>query len=119
MKRICQKNKIQASRKERTRSKIDGSGNRPRLSVFRSYRHIYAQLIDDAAGRTLASASSLKLKSAKKVNKTSLARQVGAIIGESARQAGIKQAIFDRGSYKYHGRVKAVAEGAKEAGLKI
>ncbi len=96
------------------------AGDRPRLSVFRSGRHIYAQVIDDRAGRTLAAASSLdkelKGKLAKGCDKDA-AGQVGKLVAERAVKEGIKEVIFDRGGYRFHGRVKALADGAREAGL--
>lgn len=90
----------------------------PRVSVFRSNRYIYAQLIDDAAGKTLVSVNSRDLKD-KKLKKTDAAKAVGLLAGEAAKKLGIKSAVFHRGSYRYHGRVKAVAEGLREAGIKI
>ena len=100
----------------RIRSKVKGTAQRPRLSVFRSNKGIYAQLIDDISGKTLASASSVELKSGKKLEQ---AKEVGKKLGELAKAAKIENAVFDRGGYLYHGRVKALAEGAREAGLKI
>ena len=88
---------------------------RLRLSVFRSARHIYAQLIDDAAGTTVAEANSRSLGLSG--NKTAQARKVGEILAERAREAGVSRVVFDRGAYRYHGRVKALAEGAREGGL--
>lgn len=101
----------------RVRKKIEPVSDRCRLCVFRSASHIYAQLIDDKAGRTLASASSLQLKD--KADKISKSAQVGKMIAEQALSKGIKQAVFDRGGYRYHGRVKAVADAAREAGLQF
>ncbi|MBI4084948.1 MAG: 50S ribosomal protein L18 [Candidatus Liptonbacteria bacterium] len=113
-------NKIRASRGKRARAKISGTGEKPRLSVFRSNRYIYAQLIDDEKGRTVASFSVIGLKKSSAQNAKSVqAEKVGEEIAKKALAAGIKQAIFDRSSYKYHGRVKAVAEGARKGGLKI
>lgn len=89
------------------RAKAKGTASRPRLSVFRSHRYIYAQLIDDVSGRTLASA------------KGESAKAVGEVIGEKAKTIGIGGAVFDRGSYRYHGRVHEVAEGARGKGLKL
>lgn len=100
----------------RVRNKIKRTG-RLRLSVFRSLKHIYAQIIDDEKGHTLVAASSLALKL--KGNKTEVARQVGRALAEKALKKGIKQVVFDRGPYKYHGRVKALAEGAREGGLEF
>ena len=104
----------------RIRKKIEGSGNSPRLSVFRSNKEIYAQLINDLDGKTLAAASSneKELKKAKGT-KSDLAKNVGKLIGERAKKAGFEIVVFDRSGYLYHGRVKALAEGAREAGLKF
>lgn len=104
----------------RTRKKISGTAARPRLSVFRSNTDIYAQLIDDEAGHTIVAASSRE-KSAKTVkgNKTDKSRKVGKLLAEKAVAAGITAVVFDRGGYAYHGRVKALAEAAREGGLKF
>ena len=116
-------NKKQYRRKRismRIRKVVSGTVERPRLTVFRSNKEIYAQLIDDAAGNTLASASSrAKDLADKNVNKTEQAKLVGQLIAEKAKEAGIDQAVFDRNGYLYHGRVKALAESAREHGLKI
>lgn len=126
-------------RHKRVRAKIFGTARRPRLCVFRSAKHIYAQLIDDERGRTLVAASDLELKkkakkrkkpaSAKatageeekivRVAKVAAAFEVGKVIGQKALKKKIQKVVFDRGGYKYHGRVKALAEGAREAGLKF
>ncbi|RDI95856.1 50S ribosomal protein L18 [Meiothermus sp. QL-1] len=103
-------------RKFRVRNAVKASG-RLRLSVYRSLQHIYAQIIDDSQGRTLAAASSLALKLTG--NKTEVARKVGLAIAEAAKAKGITKVVFDRGAYKYHGRVKALAEGAREGGLEF
>ncbi|MEN8191238.1 MAG: 50S ribosomal protein L18 [Bacteroidota bacterium] len=107
----------------RVRKNIFGTGEQPRLTVFRSAKHIYAQLIDDTQGKTLVSASTISneiadaLKDAKsKIDKSKL---VGKLLGERASDLKIKKVVFDRGGFTYHGRVKAVAEGAREAGLKF
>ena len=113
-----QKLNTNIKRQNRIRKKLKAmSVNRVRLTVFRSSQHIYAQIIDDASGKTLASASSLIKDS--KVNGSNIeaATKVGTLIGERSIEAGIKDVFFDRGKYKYHGRVKALAEGAREAGL--
>ena len=108
----------------RIRNRIDGTPERPRLSVFRSLKHIYAQVIDDAAGKTLVSATTLT-KGAKKGAKapyggnTAAAKAVGKQIAERALEAGIKDVVFDRGGHRYHGRVKALADAAREAGLRF
>ena len=109
-------------RQRRVRKRLVGSATRPRLAVFRSSKHIYAQVIDDAAGRTLASASSLdegvKAQQAYGGNKAA-AGLVGKAVAERAKQAGIDKVCFDRRSYKYHGRVQALADAAREAGLQF
>lgn len=99
----------------RIRKKISGTAERPRISVFRSNSQIYAQIIDDAAGKTLVSASSVELKS--KGNKTEIASQVGKVLADKAKNAGVSNVVFDRSGYLFHGRVKALAEGAREGGL--
>lgn len=109
-------NQIRERRAWRARGGISGTAHKPRLAVFRSNRNLYAQLIDDMKGRTLASASSAK---GSKDKKTARAALVGEAIAKKALEKGIKEAVFDRRSYKYHGRVAAVAEGARKAGLKI
>lgn len=111
-------------RHKRLRSKISGTAARPRLAVYRSISHIYAQLIDDVEGSTIAAASSLEneLKDKDKdkdSGKISISKVVGESIGRRAAEKGISEIVFDRGGYKYHGRIKAVAEGAREAGLKF
>lgn len=106
----------------RVRARVSGTPERPRLNVFRSSAHIYAQLIDDTEGHTLAAASTLEASvkgSADGTTKSDQARAVGKLIGERAKEAGIEAAVFDRGGYRYHGRVRAVADGAREAGLKL
>ena len=103
----------------RVRKKILGKKERPRLVVFRSHKYNYAQLINDQAGKVLIAVSDQKLKSTKKQAKTEKAYQVGKLLGAEAKQKKITEVVFDRGGYKYHGRVKAVAEGAREAGLKF
>lgn len=125
----------------RVRAKVSGVAERPRLNVFRSSAHIYAQLIDDSQGRTLAAASSLDAELAQTLErarakesaaadtetatapgqptKTDKARAVGLLVGERAKALGVSSVVFDRGGYKYHGRVKAVADGAREAGLEF
>lgn len=106
---------------KRVRAKIKGTGEHPRLCVFRSNVHIFAQLVDDVSGKTIVSASDLKKKgSAKKISKkVDIARSVGLELAKEAGLKKIKAAVFDRGGYKYHGRVKAVAEGAREGGLRF
>ena len=107
-------------RKKRIRKKIYGTPQRPRLSVFRSARHTYAQVIDDSAGRTLAAASTMdqQAKSGPKFeNKVEAAKFVGKLVGERALGKGIKEVVFDRNGYLYHGRIKFLSEAAREAGL--
>ncbi len=110
-------NKRRSRQATRTRTKIKTIGGRLRLSVFRSNNGIYAQIIDDATGKTVVSSSSLELKKETGHNKTDLAKMVGKKLGEKAIEAGIKEVVFDKGRYKYHGRVKALALGAREGGL--
>jgi len=105
-------------RHTRVRKKISGSPDRPRLTVYRSNRHIYAQLIDDLSARTLASASDLELNGAGG-DKTARAKSVGLLLAQRAKDKGIERAVFDRGGRLYHGRVAALAEGAREGGLFI
>ena len=103
--------------KQRIRTKVFGTAERPRLTVFRSNSQIYAQVIDDTKGATLASASSLAIKD--KVTKTEKAAQVGKAIAEAAKKAGVETVVFDRNGYLYHGRVKQLADAAREGGLKF
>ncbi|MGL6280238.1 MAG: 50S ribosomal protein L18 [Gaiella sp.] len=105
-------------RHRRVRGKVSGTAERPRLAVFRSNRGVFAQLVDDESGRTLASASWLEIRSFKGT-KTEQAAEVGKALARSARDAGITGCVFDRGGYLYHGRVKALAEGAREGGLEF
>jgi large subunit ribosomal protein L18 len=116
------KNKIRLRKHVRVRKKISGSTERPRLCVFRSSRHIYAQIIDDTNSTTLVAASSLDEALKGKLDYTgnkNAAREVGKLIGAKAIEKGIKQVVFDRGGYLYHGRVKELADGAREAGLEF
>lgn len=102
------------------RRKIEGTAETPRLAVFKSNAEIYAQVIDDLSGKTVAAASSLEKELAKsKVTKTDMAKQVGKLVAERTSKAGVSKVVFDRGGFLYHGRVKALAEGAREAGLKF
>lgn len=128
-------NQIRAQRKRRARAKIFGTAEKPRLSVFRSNRYTYAQLIDDMDGKTLVGASTQELAKNKKpasapadakalagrqkVSKKELAEKLGGLISEKAMEKGIKKAVFSRGKYRYHGRIKAIAEGARKGGLQI
>ncbi len=107
-------------RHKRVRAKIFGTAKKPRLCVFRSAKHIYAQLIDDEKGQTIISASDLELKKSKKQKtKREKALEVGKIIAQKAQDMKIEKVVFDRGGYKYHGMVKALADGAREGGLKF
>lgn len=105
--------------KRRIRKKIFGTSSLPRLSVFRSNKQIYAQLIDDTTGKTLAAASSYNNKAAAKKNKSEQAAVVGKELAEKAMKAGVESVVFDRNGYLYHGRVKSLADSAREGGLKF
>ncbi|HEY3290224.1 MAG TPA: 50S ribosomal protein L18 [Anaerolineae bacterium] len=108
-------------RRRRVRAKVYGVSSRPRLNVFRSAKHIYAQLIDDDAGHTLAAASSLEvdIRNQTGLKKTDEAVAVGKLLAQRAQQKQIKKVVYDRAGYRYHGRVKAVADGAREGGLEF
>ena len=106
-------------RHRRVRGKVRGSSDRPRLLVFRSNRGIFAQLVDDDAGRTLAAASWTQLPASFKGDKTEQAAEVGKRLAEAGKKAGVESIVFDRGGYLYHGRVKALADGAREGGLRF
>ena len=106
----------------RVRQNVAGTPERPRLCVYRSLKHIYAQVVDDRSGRTLASASSLDEETRKQVkggSNVAAAKVIGKVIAQRALAAGIQQVVFDRGGYKYHGRIEALANAAREAGLKF
>jgi large subunit ribosomal protein L18 len=105
-------------RRRRVRAKVRGSAQRPRISVFRSNRGIFAQLIDDDAGRTLAAVTWTEAE-LRGLSPMDQARRAGTVLAERAKAAGVETAVFDRGGYQYHGRVKALAEGAREAGLQF
>ena len=106
-------------RHKRVRAKVSGTPERPRLNVFRSATNIYAQIIDDVTGKTLVAASSLEKDFSCEGTKTDAAKQVGINVAERAKAKGIETVVFDRGGYVYHGRVKALAEGAREGGLQF
>ena len=109
-----------ARRHLRVRKKVSGSTSRPRLVVNRSARHMFAQIVDDSVGRTLAAASTLDAQIRDgEGDKTAKARQVGELLARRAQEAGIDAVVFDRGGYRYHGRVAALADGAREGGLKL
>ena len=118
---MANNNRMTARRKQRTRIKIRrNAGGRPRLSVFRSGQHIYVQLIDDSQGLTVAAASTLEKdqrKALKNGSTASAAAVIGSLIAERAMKKGVKEVVFDRGGFKYHGRIKALAEAAREGGL--
>lgn len=116
------KNADRLARHARVRKKISGTAERPRLNVFRSLNHIYVQVIDDVKGVTLVSASTMEKdikKKVEKLNKTEAAKVVGEAVAQKAIKAGINTVVFDRGGYIYTGRIKSVADGAREAGLKF
>lgn len=113
------KNNQKIKRKTRVRSKIHGTSSRPRLSVFRSNKYIYAQLIDDDKRTTIFGISQKKLKASNKVKPVENSRQLGIELAKAAQDKKIKEVVFDRGAYIYHGRIKAFAEGAREGGLKF
>jgi large subunit ribosomal protein L18 len=112
---------LRRRRHHRVRKKVTGTAERPRLAVFRSNRHMVAQVIDDAAGRTLAAASSVEkdLRDGPGGDKTAVAATVGRRVAERARAAGVSRVVFDRGGFRYHGRVAALAEAAREGGLEF
>lgn len=122
---ISRKNTPRVARKRRharVRAKVQGTATRPRLCVFRSLNHIYAQVIDDSQGHTLTAASTLDLREKAEVDgktKTAVAQMVGTMVAQGALEKGFSDVIFDRGGYKYHGRVKALAEAARQAGLRF
>ena len=115
------KNVTRGKRHRRIRKRVAGSSERPRLNIYRSLTHIYAQVIDDAQGHTLASASTVDatLKGAKNGGNIEGAQAVGKLIAERAKAAGVERVVFDRGGYLYHGRVKALADAAREGGLEF
>ena len=110
------RNAIRQRIHQRIRRKLAGTAERPRLNVYRSLNHIYAQVIDDQAGTTLVSASTIKMKSGGNV---AAAKEIGKTIAELAREKGVKKVVFDRGGFLYHGRIKALADAAREAGLEF
>jgi len=114
------KTRARLKRKKRIRKRVHGTSDKPRLSVFRSARHIYAQVIDDVSGNTLAAASSLEKIVKERADigdKKAVAGQIGKLIAERAQDKGVKKVVFDRGGFLYHGRIKALSEGAREGGL--
>ena len=120
--KIPARNIARKKRHMRVRKKVSGTAQMPRLSVFRSNMHLYVQIIDDAAGHTLCAASTKERDVASKISKTSdieAAKVVGDVVAKKALALGIEQVVFDRGGYKYHGKVEALANAAREAGLKF
>jgi large subunit ribosomal protein L18 len=114
------RSQARARRHVRVRKKVRGTAERPRLAVFRSNQHIYAQVIDDDAGRTLASASTVDVALREGAGGTvAAARKVGETVGQRAKDAGIAAVVFDRGGFRYHGRIASVADGARAAGLEL
>jgi large subunit ribosomal protein L18 len=104
---------------QRIRRKLSGTSQRPRLAVFRSVAHIYAQVIDDTEGKTIVSASSVDKGGRTNGGNVAAAKSIGRLVAERAREKGIKSVVFDRGGYQYHGRIKALADAAREAGLEF
>jgi len=120
--KITSRNELRQIRHKRIRKKVHGTSTHPRLSVFISLKHVYAQLIDDDSGKTLVAASTVEKElreSLKDKNLTEKAKEIGRLIAQRALEKGITSVVFDRGGYKYHGRVKALAEEARNAGLKF
>jgi large subunit ribosomal protein L18 len=113
------KNDIRLRIHKRIRSRVNGTPERPRLAVFRSVKHIYAQVIDDSKGHTMAAASSSEKSGSKNGGNVAGAKEIGKLVAERAKDKGIKAVVFDRGGYLYHGRVKALADAAREAGLEF
>jgi large subunit ribosomal protein L18 len=113
------KNEIRVRIHERIRHKLRGTAERPRLAIYRSVAHIYAQVIDDNGGTTLVSASSIDKTAKTNGGNVAAAKAIGKLVAERAREKGIKQVVFDRGGYRYHGRVKALADAARAAGLEF
>ena len=116
---VTQKNEIRHRIHERIRHKVHGTAERPRLAVFRSVANIYVQVIDDTQGTTLVSASTIEKGHRSKGGNLAAAKTVGKLVAERAREKGIQKVVFDRGGYIYHGRVKALADAAREAGLEF
>src|ERR1700677_2563286 len=117
--RKIEKKEIRNRIHRRIRRKLSGTKERPRLAVFRSVAHIYAQIIDDVEGRTLASASSVDKDGKTNGGNVAAAKAIGKLVAERAKEKGVKSVVFDRGVYQYHGRIKALADAAREAGLEF
>ena len=120
MTQLASRGAARQKRHDRIRLRMEGTGSRPRLAVFRSLHHIYAQVIDDASGRTLAAASTVEkeLRESKQT-KTDGAKTVGRLLAERAKEAGVGRVVFDRAGFRYHGRIKSLADAAREAGLEF
>jgi large subunit ribosomal protein L18 len=114
-----EKKEIRSRIHKRIRRKLAGTSERPRLAIFRSVAHIYAQVIDDGAGKTLVSASSVDKDGKTNGGNVAAAKAIGKLVAQRAKEKGIKSVVFDRGGYKYHGRIKALADAAREAGLEF
>ncbi len=121
MTQVASRGAARRKRHDRIRLHLEGTESRPRLAVFRSNNHIYAQVIDDASGRTLATASTVEkeLRSSKAKTKTEEAASVGKLVAERAKTAGVERVVFDRAGFRYHGRIKSLADAAREAGLEF
>jgi len=120
MTEVANRGAARRKRHERIRLRLEGTGSRPRLAVFRSLNHIYAQIIDDASGRTLAAASTVEKElRGSKQTKTDEAKVVGRLVAERARAAGVERVVFDRAGFRYHGRIRSLADAAREAGLEF
>jgi len=118
MTQVASRGAARQKRHERIRLRLEGTPSRPRLAVFRSLNHIYAQVIDDSTGRTLAAASTVEAElRGSKQTKTEEAKIVGRLVAERARSAGVERVVFDRAGFRYHGRIKSLADAAREAGL--
>lgn len=118
MSAISKKRELRLKRKKRTRMRMEGTAERPRLSIFRSSRHVYAQVIDDLSGNTLASISSFKKGGAERAN-TEFCVELGKKLAAKCKEKNVSKVVFDKNGYTYHGRVKAFADGAREAGLQF
>jgi large subunit ribosomal protein L18 len=120
MTQVASRGAARRKRHDRIRLHLEGTGSRPRLAVFRSNTHIYAQVIDDASGRTLAAASTLEKElRGSRSTKTEEAAVIGRLVAERAKTAGVERVVFDRAGFRYHGRIKSLAEAAREAGLEF
>ena len=120
MTQVASRGAARRKRHDRIRLRLEGTESRPRLAVFRSNSHIYAQVIDDASGRTLAAASTLEKElRGSKSTKTEEAAVIGRLVAERAKTAGVERVVFDRAGFRYHGRIKSLAEAAREAGLEF